>query len=46
MHEQVDPGLIGGFVLNVGDQQVDASIRGKLNTLKLKFTENPYQKSI
>ncbi len=42
--EKVDQELIGGFILNVGDLQVDASIRSKLNALKLKFTENPFQK--
>lgn len=43
--ENVDPELIGGFILNVGDQQIDASVRSKLNALKLKFLENPYQKN-
>jgi F-type H+-transporting ATPase subunit delta len=44
--EKIDHDLIGGFVLNVGDQQIDASIRSKLKSLKLKFTENPFQKLI
>ena len=42
--EKVDQELIGGFILKVGDRQIDASIRSKLNALKLKFTENPFQK--
>jgi len=42
--EKIDPSMIGGFVLNVGDRQVDASIKSKLNTLKVKFSENPYIK--
>lgn len=42
--EKVDPGLIGGFVLNVGDQQIDASLRKKFNTLKVKLSHNPYIK--
>lgn len=42
--EKVDDGIIGGFILNVGDQQVDASIRNKLNTLKIKLSSNPYIK--
>lgn len=41
---KVDPDLIGGFVLNVGDQQIDASLRKKLNTLKVKLSHNPYIK--
>jgi len=42
--EVVDPELIGGFVLNVGDKQVDASVTNKLKTLQLKFKENTYVK--
>jgi len=44
--ERVDPELIGGFVLNVGDRQVDASIRNKIKALKVKFSENPYIKEL
>jgi F-type H+-transporting ATPase subunit delta len=42
--EKVDTAMIGGFILNVGDQQIDASIKNKLKELKLKFTYNPYIK--
>lgn len=42
--EKVDENLIGGFVLNVGDKQIDASIKSKLKSLKTKFSENPYIK--
>ncbi|NOT75467.1 MAG: ATP synthase F1 subunit delta [Cyclobacteriaceae bacterium] len=44
IHEKVDKDLIGGFILNVGDRQIDASIRSKLKSLKMKFTENFYVK--
>jgi F-type H+-transporting ATPase subunit delta len=44
LHEKVDKDLIGGFILNVGDQQIDASIQSKLKSLKVKFSENPYIK--
>ena len=44
LEEKVNEDLIGGFVLNVGDKQVDASIRSKINLLKVKFSENPYIK--
>ena len=30
----IDGSLIGGFVVNVGDRQVDVSIAGKLNKLE------------
>jgi len=33
----VDPALIGGFVVRVGDQQVDASIAGRLHRLEKHF---------
>jgi F-type H+-transporting ATPase subunit delta len=44
LEEKVDKDLIGGFVLNVEDKQIDASIRNSLKKLKLKFSENPYIK--
>jgi F-type H+-transporting ATPase subunit delta len=44
IHEIVDPELIGGFVLNVGDKQIDASIKSKLKALKVSFSQNPYVK--
>lgn len=33
----VDPATIGGFIVRVGDRQVDASIAGKLNKLEKHF---------
>jgi F-type H+-transporting ATPase subunit delta len=44
LQEKIDADLIGGFILNVGDKQIDASIKSKLKTLKVKFSENPYIK--
>ena len=35
LEEVVDEKLIGGYVLRVGDRQIDASLRSKLNQLKL-----------
>jgi len=40
--EKIDKSLIGGFVLTVGDRQVDLSIRRKLNNLKKDFSVNLY----
>lgn len=34
---QVDPRLLGGFILQVGTLRLDASLRGSLNTLKHQF---------
>jgi F-type H+-transporting ATPase subunit delta len=42
--ERVDPEMIGGFILKVGDRQIDASIKNKIKTLKVKFSQNPYIK--
>ena len=44
--ELVDPDLIGGFILKVGDRQVDASVKSKLKTLQVNFTQNPYIKEL
>ena len=44
LQEKIDKDMIGGFVLNVGDHQIDTSIQNKLKALKLKFSENPYIK--
>src|SRR5687767_10449579 len=40
MKEEVDPGIIGGFILNAGSQQIDSSIKHKLKTLQLSFNNN------
>jgi F-type H+-transporting ATPase subunit delta len=42
--EKVDPEMIGGFVLKVGDRQIDASVKNKIKALKVKFSQNPYIK--
>jgi F-type H+-transporting ATPase subunit delta len=44
LETNVDSNLVGGFILNVGDRQIDASVRSKLRVLKLKFEENYYTK--
>lgn len=42
--EKIDKDMIGGFVLKVGDRQVDASISNKLKALKVQFSQNPFIK--
>lgn len=37
LEEKIDSKLIGGYVLRVGDQQIDGSIRNRLNELRLQF---------
>lgn len=40
--EKINPEIIGGFIVRVDDQQIDASILRELNNLKLEFSKNPY----
>lgn len=40
--KRVDEKLLGGFLLRIGDLQYDASIAGKLNSLKREFKQNAY----
>jgi F-type H+-transporting ATPase subunit delta len=40
LEEKINKNIIGGFIVRVGDKQVDASISRKLNNLKRSFTEN------
>ncbi len=40
LQEKVDPKLIGGFVLRVGDRQIDESIKGKLQRLQYEFNHS------
>ncbi len=42
---EVNPELIGGFVLQMGDKLYDASVAFKLDQIKRKFTDNKYIKS-
>lgn len=43
LHAKVDPKLIGGFVLTVGDRQIDTSISSSLNRLKTDFARGVNQ---
>ena len=40
LSSKIDPELIGGFILTVGDRQIDASVAGKLNKLEQHFQNN------
>lgn len=39
LNNKVDENIIGGFILRVGDVQIDASIQNKLNKLKRELSE-------
>lgn len=40
LKQEIDPDLVGGFVLRIEDKQIDESIRSKLQHLSLKFKSN------
>ena len=42
--EKVDKEIIGGFILTVGDKQIDDSISSKLTQLRQDLTKNQYIK--
>ena len=42
VENKVDPSIIGGFILRVGDKQYDASILGKMNNLRRAFEKDAY----
>ena len=44
LQEKIRTDLVGGFVLRIGDTQVDASILRQIKNLKRSFSENPYVK--
>ncbi|TGE19617.1 ATP synthase F1 subunit delta [Hymenobacter elongatus] len=46
LEESIDESLIGGFILRVGDKQLDESVRTSLRKLRNSFNENPYQHHI
>ncbi len=43
--QKVNPKIIGGFMIEVGDKLYDASISHKLEQLKKEFTANQYVKA-
>lgn len=44
--EKVDPSIIGGYILKIGDRQLDESVNGKLKALSYEFKEEGYTKLI
>lgn len=46
LHTEVNPELIGGFVLRIGDKQVDTSILSKVEDLRHEFMNKSFAKGI
>lgn len=42
LNTEVKPDLIGGFILEIGDQRVDASVAFELNTIRKQFQNNDF----
>lgn len=40
--EKIDENIIGGFILKLGDKQIDASVKTKLNKIKKTFSDKTY----
>ncbi|MFO7621666.1 MAG: ATP synthase F1 subunit delta [Bacteroidales bacterium] len=40
LHENIDEEIIGGFILRMDDNYIDASIRNKLRKIRKELTEN------
>lgn len=43
--EKVDPSLIGGFVVKIGDRQMDNSVKAKLKSLMQELSDDSYVKT-
>jgi len=43
---KVDSSIIGGYILRVGDRQMDESVHSMLNKLKVSFRDNPYESKL
>ncbi|MEQ8903665.1 ATP synthase F1 subunit delta [Ekhidna sp.] len=39
LKEKVDPEIVGGYILKMGDRQLDDSVSGQLKDIKLKFSK-------
>jgi F-type H+-transporting ATPase subunit delta len=42
IESRIDPSIIGGGIIQVGDLQWDASVRNQLHVIRRKLAENPY----
>ena len=41
--EQVDPDILGGYILHIGDQMIDASVKRQIQALGRELTEHDYE---
>lgn len=43
LNENIDVDILGGFVLRIGDLQIDTSVKSEINRLKQEFKNNLYE---
>lgn len=46
LNKKIDPTIIGGFILQVGDKLIDASVKSNLTKLRKELVDNSYTKSL
>ena len=44
--EIVDEHLVGGYILKIGDRQIDDSLKSKINELHMSLKDTTYEKKI
>lgn len=42
LKEKVDPAILGGFIIKLGDRLYDASLSSRFTELRTEFSKNPY----
>jgi F-type H+-transporting ATPase subunit delta len=40
LEEIIDPDIIGGFIIQIEDEQIDASVKTRLNKIKKELVKN------
>jgi len=46
IQEKTDPAVIGGFILRIGDKQIDSSVAGHFRAMRKEFRNNPYERQL
>ena len=45
LEEEIDPTIIGGYIMILGDRRIDNSVKAKLQEMSYEFTEKSYTKA-